>query len=126
MYQKVMLIGNIGRDPELKTLPAGKAICNFSLATNDSKRDADGNRVDSTIWWRCTAWGNIAEAVARYAKKGSKLLVEGSLYADQTGNPRVFQRADGTWSANYELNANVVRFLSSRSEDEDEDGEFSF
>ena len=52
--------------------------------------------------------------------------MEGSLYADQTGNPRVFQRADGTWSANYELNANVVRFLSSKSEDEDEDGEFSF
>ena len=44
MYQKVMLIGNVGRDPELKTLPSGKAICNFSLATNDSKRDADGNR----------------------------------------------------------------------------------
>jgi len=70
-----------------------------------------------------TAWGKTAEAIARYAKKGSKLLVEGSLYADQTGNPRVFQRADGTWSANYELNANVVRFLSSKSEDEDEDGE---
>ena len=126
MYQKVMLIGNVGRDPELKTLPSGKAICNFSLATNDSKRDADGNRVDSTVWWRVTAWGNTAEAVNKYAKKGSKLLIEGKLYADQSGNPRVFQRQDGTWSANYEMNADVVRFLSGKSEDEDEDGEFSF
>ena len=126
MYQKVMLIGNVGRDPELKTLPSGKPICNFSLATNERKKDLDGVVTDSTVWWRVTAWGNTAEAIARYAKKGSKMLVEGSLYADQTGNPRVFQRADGTWSANYELNANVVRFLSSKSEDEDEDGEFSF
>ena len=123
MYQKVMLIGNVGRDPEVKFLPSGKALCNFTLATNERKKDLDGVVTDSTIWWRCTAWGNTAEAVARYAKKGSKLLVEGSLYAEQTGNPRVFQRADGTWSANYELNANVVRFLSSKSEDEDEDGE---
>jgi len=126
MYQKITLIGNVGKDPELKFLPSGKALCNFTLATNERKKDLDGVVTDSTVWWRVTAWGNTAEAVARYAKKGSKLLVEGSLYADQTGNPRVFQRQDGTWSANYELNANVVRFLSSKSEDEDEDGEFSF
>jgi len=123
MYQKVLLIGYVGRDPELKYLPSGKAICNFSVATSERRFDADGNASDHTTWWRVTAWGKTAEAIARYAKKGSKLLVEGSLYADQTGNPRVFQRADGTWSANYELNANVVRFLSSKSEDEDEDGE---
>ena len=123
MYQKITLIGNVGKDPELKFLPSGKALCNFTLATNERKKDLDGVVTDSTVWWRVTAWGNTAEAVARYAKKGSKMLVEGSLYADQTGNPRVFQRADGTWSANYELNANVVRFLSSKSEDEDEDGE---
>jgi len=123
MYQKLMIIGYVGRDPELKYLPSGKAICNFSVATSERRFDADGNASDHTTWWRVTAWGKTAEAIARYAKKGSKLLVEGSLYADQTGNPRVFQRADGTWSANYELNANVVRFLSSKSEDEDEDGE---
>lgn len=123
MYQKITLIGNVGKDPELKFLPSGKALCNFTLATNERKRDLDGVVTDSTVWWRVTAWGNTAEAVNKYAKKGSKLLIEGKLYADQSGNPRVFQRQDGTWSANYELNANVVRFLSSKSEDEDEDGE---
>ena len=123
MYQKITLIGNVGKDPELKFLPSGKALCNFTLATNERKKDLDGVVTDSTVWWRVTAWGNTAEAVNKYAKKGSKLLIEGKLYADQSGNPRVFQRQDGTWSANYELNANVVRFLSSRSEDEDEDGE---
>lgn len=123
MYQKVMLIGNVGRDPELKFLPSGKALCNFTLATNERKKDLDGVVTDSTVWWRVTAWGNTAEAVNKYAKKGSKLLVEGSLYADQTGNPRVFQRADGTWSANYELNANVVRFLDAKQEEDEGDGQ---
>jgi len=125
MYQKITLIGNVGKDPELKFLPSGKALCNFTLATNERKKDLDGVVTDSTVWWRVTAWGNTAEAVNKYAKKGSKLLIEGKLYADQSGNPRVFQRQDGTWSANYEMNADVVRFVETKRE-EGGDDEFPY
>ena len=123
MYQKVLLIGYVGRDPELKYLPSGKAICNFSVATSERRFDADGNASDHTTWWRVTAWGKTAEAVEKYVKKGSKVLVDGKMNPDTNGNPRVFQKQDGSWHANYEMDAQTVRFLDGKQEEDEGDGQ---
>lgn len=123
MYQKLMIIGYVGRDPELKYLPSGKAICNFSVATSERRFDADGNASDRTTWWRVTAWGKTAEAVEKYVKKGSKVLVDGKMNPDTNGNPRVFQKQDGSWHANYEMDAQTVRFLDGKQEEDEGDGQ---
>lgn len=123
MYQKLMIIGYVGRDPELKYLPSGKAICNFSVATSERRFDADGNASDHTTWWRVTAWGKTAEAVEKYLKKGAKVLVEGKIKPGSDGSPRVFQKKDGSWGASFEVDAQTVRFLDSKQEEGGDDGQ---
>ncbi len=76
---KVILIGNLTRDPELKSLPSGIKVANFSLATNRVWKDKDGSRKDSTEFHNVVVFGRQAENVAQYMKKGSNLLVEGRL-----------------------------------------------
>ena len=116
---KVMIIGRLGRDPEMRYTPAGQAVTNFSVATSRQYTGSDGNQVKETIWFRVSAWGKQAETCNQYLKKGSKVLVEGRLTPDPTtGGPRLWQRQDGTTNASFEVSANTVRFLSSRGEDE--------
>jgi len=76
---KVILIGHLGNDPELKYHTNGAAYCNFSLATNSSYKDDKGNPVEKTEWHRIVAWKNLAEIVHKYLKKGSFIYCEGSL-----------------------------------------------
>jgi single-strand DNA-binding protein len=116
MYHTVILVGNLGRDPEMRYTPAGQAVTNFSIAVNDNYTK-DGERVERTIWVRVSAWGKQAENCNLYLKKGSKVLVEGRLVADAaTGGPRVYEKNDGTPGASFEVSAQTVRFLSSRGE----------
>lgn len=119
MYQKLMIIGYLGRDPELKFSASGMAVCNFSVATSERQKDAD----DQTTWWRVTSWGKTAEAVEKYLKKGSKVLVEGKIKPGSDGNPRVFQKKDGSWGASFEVDAQTVRFLDSKQEEGGDDGQ---
>jgi len=79
---KVMLIGRLGKDPELKFTEKGTAVCNFSLATGEVYRDENGNRVEKTEWHNITAWGKMAENIKQYLKKGSKIYCEGKLQYD--------------------------------------------
>lgn len=119
MYQNLIVVGNLGRDPELRYTPNGKAVCNFSLATNRKYTGADGIEVKETLWLRVAAWGRTGEVCNQYLKSGSKVLVEGRLIADpDTGGPRIWTREDGTSAASFEMTANQVRFLSTRAEDE--------
>jgi single-strand DNA-binding protein len=76
---KVILLGNIGKDPEIKVLPSGQPVANFSIATSDRYKDQQGNFQDRTEWHNITAYGKLAEIVRDYVKKGSKLYVEGRL-----------------------------------------------
>ena len=69
-----------------------------------------------TIWFRVTCWGRMAETASNYVKKGEKILIEGRLVADQSGNPRTYMRNDGTTGASFEINATNLRLLSSNSE----------
>jgi single-strand DNA-binding protein len=117
-YHTIILVGNLGRDPEMRYTPSGQAVTNFSVAVNDNYTNSNGEKVDRTIWVRVSTWGRQAETCNQYLKKGSKVLVEGRLAVDAaTGGPRVWTRQDGSPSASYEVSASTVRFLSSRGDD---------
>ncbi len=89
---KVILVGNLGQDPEVRYTPSGIAVCNMRLATNEAYRDAEGNLVERTEWHNLVAWGRLAEICSQYLRKGSKVYVEGSLqtrsWEDRDGNTR--------------------------------------
>ncbi len=76
---KVILLGNVGKEPEIKVLPSGQPVANFSIATSDRYKDQQGNFQDRTEWHNITAYGKLAEIVRDYVKKGNKLYVEGRL-----------------------------------------------
>jgi single-strand DNA-binding protein len=81
----VVLLGRLGRDPELKYTPSGTAVCNLSLASDEAWKDKDGNKHKKTDWHRLTAWGRQAEVMAEYLKKGSQVLVTGKIETREYG-----------------------------------------
>jgi single-strand DNA-binding protein len=105
---KVILIGNLGRDPELRYTQGGSAVTNFTLATNEKWRDKDGNNQERTEWHRIVVWGRSAENCAQYLQKGSSVFIEGRL---QT---REWEDKEGQKRQTTEINAASVQFLSSR------------
>ena len=116
-YQHIVLCGNLGGDPEMRYLPSGTQVTNFSLATNEAWVDKQtGEKQERTTWWRISVWGAQAEACANYLHKGRQVLVEGQMVTDERGNPRVWQRQDGTWGASFELKAQKVKFLGGRGD----------
>jgi single-strand DNA-binding protein len=117
MFHKVILVGNLGRDPEMRYTPSGQAVTNLSVATNRRYTDSSGEQRDETVWFRVSVWGRQAEACHQYLQKGRQVLVEGRLVADENGNPRTFTRNDGSSGASFEVNAQTVRFLGGRGED---------
>lgn len=117
MYHTLIIVGNVGKDPEMRYTPSGQAVTSFSVATNRQYTSGNGEQVKETIWFRVTTWGKQAEVCNQYVKKGMKVLVEGRLTPDKaTGGPRTFTRQDGSPGANFEVTANTVRFLSSRGD----------
>ena len=79
MVNKVILIGNLGRDPEVRSTPSGQPVASFSLATNRRWRDRDGNRQEQTEWHNIVCWGRQAEIAGQYLTKGKQIYVEGRL-----------------------------------------------
>ncbi len=117
MYQKVIIVGNLGRDPEMRYTPSGQAVTNFSVATNRQYTTNNGEKVKETTWFRVSVWGRMAEVCNQYLRRGSKVLIEGRLNADPaTGGPRTWTGNDGAVRASFEVTAEVVKFLSSRNE----------
>ena len=118
MYHTIIIVGNLGRDPEMRYTPSGQAVTNMNVATNRQYTGSDGAPVKETIWFRVSVWGKQAETCNQYLRKGSKVLVEGRLTPDpKTGGPRGWQGQSGP-GASFEISANTVRFLSSRGEDD--------
>jgi single-strand DNA-binding protein len=116
-FHTIILVGNLGRDPEMRYTPGGQAVTSFSVAVNDNYTNNAGEKIDRTLWFRITTWGKQAETCNQYLKKGKKVLVEGRMVVDPaTGGPRIWTRQDGTNAASFEVSASTVRFLSSRSE----------
>ena len=121
MYHTLIIVGNVGKDPEMKFSPEGQAITNFSVATNREYRKKDGEKVQETIWFNITTWGKQAETCNQYVKKGMKVLVDGRLTPDkETGAPKTWVKKNGDAGSSYEVTASTVRFLS-RSDGNDED-----
>jgi single-strand DNA-binding protein len=116
-YQKMILVGNLGRDPEMRYTPTGTAVTSFSVATNRQYTSSNGEKVKETTWFRVSVFGRQAETTNQYLKSGSRVLVEGRLTADkQSGGPRIWQRQDGSSAASFEVFAERVVFLTPRGE----------
>ena len=114
MYHKVILVGNLGRDPEMRYTSNGKAVTNFTVATSEKWTGQDGQAQERTVWWRVSTFGKLAEVCNEYLSSGQKVLVEGTMNADpKTGNPQIWTGQDGEPRANFELKALIVKFLSS-------------
>ena len=92
LKNKVQLIGNLGNAPEVRTLDGGKKMARFSVATNESYRNAKGEKITETQWHNLVAWGKVAEIVEKYLVKGKEVMIEGKLinrsYNDKEGNKK--------------------------------------
>ena len=108
MFSKTIIVGHLGRDPELRYTSGGQPVCSFSVATSRSWTDQSGQPQEKTTWFRVTAWGKLGELCNQYLTKGRLVLVEGevdaSAWSAQTGEPR----------ASLELTARNVRFLGGK------------
>ena len=113
MYQKLIIVGNLGSDPEMKYMPDGQAVTNLSLACNRRWNDrVTGQQQEEVTWYRVSVWGRQAEAANQYLEKGRQVLIEGRLRPDpNTGAPRLWTRNDGTVGASFEVVADRVQFL---------------
>jgi single-strand DNA-binding protein len=114
---KVILVGNVGRDPEVKYTPSGTAVATFSIATNERYKDKEGNWQDRTEWHNIKAWQRTAEIVGEYVKKGSKLYVEGRLTTESWDDKQSGEKKYKTMVV-----VNDLVLLSGRSEGEGEGG----
>lgn len=113
-YQKLIIVGNLGRDPEMRYQPNGQPVTNLNVACSRRWTDqATGEQREETTWFRVAVWGKQAEPANLYLSKGSKVLVEGRLKPDPTtGGPRLWTRQDGSAGASFEMTAESVQFLS--------------
>lgn len=110
MFQRITVIGNCGRDPEMRYTPSGVPVTNFTVAANRRWKNEKGEDQEKTTWFRVTCWRKLAETTAQYVHKGKLLMVEGEVeaqaYTDREGNAR----------ATLELTATTVKFLGPKDE----------
>jgi single-strand DNA-binding protein len=106
---KILVIGNLGRDPEMRYTPNGQAVTNFSVATNRRYTASDGEQKEETEWFRISVWGRQAETCNQYLSKGRKVYVEGRLRS------RSFETQDGQTRFQNEINATDVRFIDTQA-----------
>lgn len=99
-FNKIILIGNLGKDPELRYTPQGTPVCSFSMATNEKRKSASGEMQDTTTWFRVTLWNKQAENASKYLQKGRPVYIEGRLrleeYTDREGKTRQTLEVTGT------------------------------
>lgn len=107
---RVILVGRLGRDPETRYTGGGQAVANFSLATDESYRDRNGERQKRTEWHKIVVWGKQAEIAQQYLKKGSLVFVEGRIQS------REWQDKEGQKRTSFEIVANNFRMLGGRSD----------
>jgi len=113
MYQRLILIGRLGADPEMRYTTDGTPVTSFSVATDRKWTDASGQAQSKTTWFRVSAWRKLAETCNQYLGKGKLVFVEGEL-----SEPKPFEGRDGNWRASLDVTALNVKFLSPRTEGE--------
>ena len=110
-FNKIIIVGNLGRDPELRYTAQGTPVCSFSVATNERRKDRNGEMQDHTTWFRVTLWNRLAETASQYLQKGKQVYIEGRLrvdeYIDRDGKPR----------HSLEVFATDMQFIGSRGDD---------
>ena len=120
MYHSLTIVGNVGKEPEMRYTPSGQAVTSFSVASNREYTANNGEKAKETVWFRVSVWGKLAEICNQYVKKGMLILVEGRLTPDKsTGSPRVYETKGGH-GASYEVTAQNIRFLSKSDSKENE------
>jgi single-strand DNA-binding protein len=108
---KVILLGNLGKDPEVRSLEGGKRVAKFSLATTESYKDRDGNKVENTEWHNVEFWGPVVDVIEKYLKKGSSVYVEGKL------RTRSYDDKDGVKKYTTEIVGQQLNLLGSKPSD---------
>lgn len=106
---KVILIGRLGRDPEVRYMPNGEAVCNFSIATSETWNDRNGQRQERTEWHNITMYRRLAEIAGQYLKKGSQVYIEGKIQS------RKYQGKDGIERTAYDILANEMKMLDTKN-----------
>jgi single-strand DNA-binding protein len=113
-FNRIIIVGNLGREPELRYTAQGTPVCSFSLATNERRKDRNGEMQDHTTWFRVTLWNRIAENANQYLQKGKSVYIEGRLrveeYTDREGKQRHSLEVFGT----------DMQFLGGKSEERSE------
>lgn len=110
MVNKAIIVGRLGRDPEVRYTTSGTAVCNFTVATSDRYKDKNGDPQESTEWHRIVAWGKLGEICGEFLAKGKQVYVEGKI---QT---REWEDKEGQKRYTTEIRANEMQMLSSKSE----------
>ena len=105
---KILIIGNLGSDPEMRYTPNGNPVTSFTVATNRRYRTGDGENREETEWFRISAWNRLAETCNQYLQRGSKVYVEGRL------SSRTYVGNDGETRVSLDVNASEVRIIDSR------------
>jgi len=102
---KTILMGRLTKDPELKFTPNNTEVCNFSLASNEKWKDANGETKEKTLFLNCVAWKGLAKVISEYCKKGNRLLVEGKL------NSKTWEDSSGNKKSTIELNVENFQLI---------------
>jgi single-strand DNA-binding protein len=110
MYQRVVIVGNVGRDAEMRYTPSGVPVTSFSIAVNRRWTSANGEQQEKTTWFRVTCWRKLAETAAQYIKKGKLILVEGEVEAG------AYVNKNGDAVGTLELTATTFKFLGARGD----------
>lgn len=111
MFNQITIIGNVGRDPEMRYLPSGDAVVNLSVATTERWKDKQGNPQEKTQWHRVKAFGKLAEIIGHYVRKGSKVMIQGSMDYGQ------FEK-DGVTHYTADIKADTMKMLDGRQDGE--------
>ena len=113
MFQQIILVGNLGRDPEMRELSDGQKVTNMSVATNRRYTDSNGAKRDETAWFRVAVWGGQAEPCFQHLKKGRQVHIVGRLVHSSDGNPNLYANSEGMARTSFEVTASQVTFLGS-------------
>ena len=114
-WSKIMIVGNLRKDPELRYTPSGDPVTSFSVAVNRKWKNSDGTPGEEVTWFQVSAWGNLAETCNQYLSKGRQVFIEGRLVPDPaTGGPRIWTGSDGKPYAAFSLRAISVKSLDAK------------
>jgi len=110
-FNKIIIVGHLGRDPELRYTAQGTPVCSFSMATTERRKDRSGEAQDQTVWFKVTLWNRLAETASQYLQKGKQVYIEGRLRVEE------YTDRDGRARTSLEVNATDMQFIGSRQDD---------